>query len=114
MIAPTCQHARAKKFGKTASGEQRYRCLDCGRTFTASTRQLAGMRIGVEKAAGILAMICEGVSVRATSRLTDTDPHTIIDLLVLVGERCKTFLEKAIASVIVDDVQCDEVWQFIY
>jgi transposase-like protein len=113
MIAP-CSHRNSKRFGKTKSGEQRFRCLDCGKTYTDSTRRLAGMRIGSEKAAQIISMLCEGVSVRATSRLTDTDLHTILDLLVLVGTRCKQFLDRELVGVLVDDIQVDEVWQFIF
>src|SRR5258708_4267618 len=109
MIAP-CSHRNSKKFGKTKAGEQRFRCLDCGKTFTESTHRLAGMRIGTDKAAKIIAMLCEGMSVRAASRLTNTDLHTILDLLILVGGRCKQFLDRELVGVLVDDVQVDEVW----
>ena len=109
-----CTHDRRKKFGKTSSGEQRYRCCACGKTFTESTDKLAGMRIGMDKAARIIEMLCEGNSVAATARMTDTDPHTILDLLLVTGERCKRFMERKIRGLAVDDVQVDEVYQFVY
>ena len=109
-----CQHARTKKCGVTTAGTQRYKCLDCGKRFTASTNQLAGMRIDLAKATQILTMLCEGMSVAATARLTNTNKNTILDLLLLVGYRCQQFLSRAIRGLEVSDVQCDEIWQFIY
>jgi IS1 family transposase len=98
----------------TKAGTQRHKCLNCGKRFTASTRQLAGMRIDMDKAAQVLSMLAEGMSVEATSRLTDTHKHTILDLLALVGYRCQQFLTRTIRGLKVSDVQCDEIWQFVY
>ena len=115
MIAfPECKHHRRKKCGMTKAGTQRYKCLDCGKKFTAGTNALDGMRVGLDKAAQIIGMLCEGVSVRATARLTGTDPHTVIDLMLLIGWRCAEFLKRTIRGVDVEDVQVDEVWQFVY
>ena len=115
MIAfPECRHPRRKKCGCTKAGTQRYKCLDCGKKFTESTSRFDGMRIGAEKAAQIISMLCEGMSVRATCRLTDTNMETVLDLLGLIGDRCKAFLERTIKAVAVDDVQVDEAWQFVF
>ena len=114
MIASTCKHTSRKKHGKTKEGTQRFRCKDCGATFTQSTEMFDDMRLGLDRAEKIIGMLCEGMSVNVTARLTDTDAHTLLDLLVLVGERCKSFMEINIRGVLVDDCQCDEVWQFIY
>ena len=73
-----------------------------------------GMRIGLDRATQIIELLCEGMSVSAAARITDTDPHTIIDLMTLVGERCEAFMEDTIRDVPVDDVQCDEIWQFVF
>jgi IS1 family transposase len=75
---------------------------------------LGGMIIDLDRAEMILGMLCEGSSVRAVARLTSTDPHTVIKLLVLVGKRCKRLMARQIRNLIVGRVQCDEVWQFIY
>jgi transposase-like protein/IS1 family transposase len=109
-----CRHQRRKKCGLTKAGTQRFKCLDCGKKFTESTQSLAGMRIGLDKAERIISLLCEGMSVSATARFTDTDPHTILDLLAVVGERCKQFLDRTIVSVPAKEVQCDEIWQFVY
>jgi len=111
---PECKHTRRKKCGQTKAGTQRFKCLDCGKKFTAGTRQFNGMRIDPDKAAQVLSMLCEGMSVRAAARLTNSDPHTVLDLLTLVGERCKLWLERTICNLDVEDIQVDEIWQFIY
>jgi len=113
MIATACKHERRKKHG-TVGNKQRFRCKDCGRTFTAETELLGGMRIDLDRAETIIKMLCEGLSINVVARLTDTDKHTIFDLLTLVGERCKAYMETHIRGVLVDDCQCDEVWQFIF
>lgn len=113
-IAQDCTHPRSKKSGMTASGTQRFKCLECGKRYTQSTALFAGMRIGMEKAVQIIGMLVEGMSVRATSRFLNVDVKTILELLSIVGPRCKAFLESKIRNVDVEDVQCDEIWQFVY
>lgn len=114
MIAITCQHNRKRTNGKTKTGATRYRCRDCGKSWTESTSMLGGMRIGMDRAVQIVSMICEGMSVLATSRLTDTDPHTIIDLVNYLGERCDAYMQEHIKGVHVEEIQVDEQWQFIW
>ena len=99
MIAIVCQHENRKVHGKTKAGAARYKCKDCGKTFTASTSTFDGMRIGMDRAAQIIELLCEGMTIRGVSRITDTDPHTIIDLLVSVGERCESYMEEHIRDV---------------
>src|SRR5262245_18638890 len=91
-----CKHERTKKHGVTRTGEQRYRCLDCGKTFVESTRTLEGMRIGTEQAARILQLMLEGMGINAIARITGTCKQSILDLLVLVGGRCKLYMEETI------------------
>ena len=114
MIAHDCSHERRRKHGTTKGGAQRFRCRDCGKTFTESTDLFNGMRIGLDKAEQIVKLLVDGMSVSAVCRFTEIDKKTVLDLLVLVGERCKQFLETEIRDVIVEDVQIDEVWQYIY
>ncbi|HMP05590.1 MAG TPA: hypothetical protein PJ982_04500, partial [Lacipirellulaceae bacterium] len=114
MIAIACQHEKKHVHGKTKSGATRYKCATCGKTFTESTGGLDGMRIGLDRAAKIIELLCEGISVRAVSRVTDTHIQTITDLLVMVGERCEAYMAEHIRGVHVDEVQVDEIWQFVF
>ena len=66
MIKAVCTHENRKKNGVTKAGSIRYRCKDCGKSWTESTDLLNGMRIGLDRACQILELLCEGMSVRAT------------------------------------------------
>jgi len=69
--------------------------------------------VTTEKAASILRLLVEGMSVRSIERTTGTHRDTILRLLVAVGQRCERLLEEKIRNVTVRDVQCDEMWGFI-
>ena len=114
MIGFTCEHPKVQKNGKTPAGATRYRCAVCGKSWTDNTAKLGGMRIGMEKAAQIVELLCEGMSVRAAARITRTAKHTILDLLQVLGERCQDFMDHEIHDVCVDDVQVDEIWQYVF
>lgn len=58
-----------------------------GVTFTDNTLLLDGMRIGLDDVESVIHHLCEGSSIRATSRLTMIDQKTLLDLLVLIGQR---------------------------
>ena len=109
-----CNHSHAKKFGTTAAGKQRFRCLDCGKTFTESTAALDGMRIGPDKAEEIIRYLAEGMGVRGAARLSGSGKNTVLNTMLLVGERCRRFMEDNIVNVPVEDVQADELWSFVY
>ena len=114
MIAIVCQHENRRTNGTTKAGAQRFRCRDCGKTWTEETGLLGGLRIGMDRACQIVELLCEGMSVRAVERITDTCKATILDLLVLVGEKCAEMEAERIRDVQVDDVQADEIWQYVY
>src|SRR6476620_3775036 len=94
-----CTHTRNKKSGLTASGTQRYRCLDCGKRFTQSTTTLDGMRIGTDKAATIIQCLSEGMGVRGAARMAGVSKGTVLSTMTLVGERCRTYMEEKIVNV---------------
>lgn len=113
MLCPTCQ-VEARKFGKDRKGNQRFQCLTCKKTFAdAPARPLGEMRLPLEKAVLCLRMLVEGNSIRSTMRLTGVNRSTIIELLLLIGQRCESMLEGRIHSLPVVDVQCDEIWGFV-
>ena len=114
MIVAACQHARHKKHGKGRLGEQRYKCLDCGHTFSdPAVRPIGYLRIGTDRATLAISMMLEGMSVRAVQRLTGLCRQTLADLIVTVGENCQRFLDATVRNVVVNDVQVDELWSFV-
>lgn len=62
--------------------------------------------------AQILAMLCEGASMRSVSRLTDTSINTVSTLLVDAGHFCAWFHGARVSSVKARRVQVDEIWSF--
>ncbi|MCI0334188.1 MAG: IS1 family transposase [Planctomycetes bacterium] len=114
MIVISCQHEHNTKDGKDRNGNQRFRCKDCGKTFAAeAARPLGNMRISVKDAVNALGMLLEGLSIRATERLTGLHRDTLDDLILTVGENCQRLLDAMIQNVAVEDVQLDEIWSFV-
>jgi IS1 family transposase len=88
--------------------------LTCRKTFAdRPARPLGSMRQTLDKALQVLQLLLEGVSVRATMRISGVNRNTILDLLVLIGEKCETMLDGRVQGVPVVDVQCDEIWGFV-
>jgi transposase-like protein/IS1 family transposase len=113
MVCHNCQ-MKAKKFGRDRKGNQRYRCARCSKTFQeAQDKPLNNMYLPVEKAVLCLQLLVEGNSIRSTERITGVNRNTILDLLVLAGEKCERLLNEKIKGVAVNDVQCDEMWGFV-
>ena len=114
MVCEHCECENVKKHGKDRQGAQRYRCRECGKTFSdAAPRPLGSMRIEMDKAVFALKLLLEGMSVRATERMSGLHRDTLCDLILTVGEQCEEFLDRTMRGVEVRDVQCDEVWGFV-
>jgi transposase-like protein/IS1 family transposase len=111
-----CQgcNGQTKKFGKDRKGNQRYRCLSCGKTFAQPVERLFGrMTLAEDKAIMCLQLLVEGNSIRSIERITDVNRNTILSLLAVAGERCETLMDNRIKDLSVKDVQCDEVWGYV-
>jgi transposase-like protein/IS1 family transposase len=114
MLCPTCQN-EARKFGRDRDGNQRFQCQACRKTFSDRPARLLGdMRIELDKAIQVLQLLLEGMSVRATMRVTGINRNTILDLLALMGDRCELLLEDRLKGIPVADVQVDEVWGYVF
>ena len=114
MILATCQHESVKKHGKDRKGNQRYRCRLCGETWIdQQPKPLGDMRISMRQATLALGMLLEGMSIRATERLTGLHRDTIDDLILVAGRNCQRLLDDKVKGVAVEDVQLDEIWSFV-
>jgi len=102
----------SKKHGKTRDGQQRYRCMECGKTFS-EPKPLAGLSTDIGDAAKALHMLLEGMSVRATARLTGLDIKTLLRMVVKAGRQCEQFMADRLYDLPCDDIQVDEVWSFV-
>src|SRR5258706_5792869 len=112
---------RCKKFGKFGPQRiQRYRCNACKKTFSEEHEKaprpqgpLGDMRISLDKAETVLKLMLEGMSIRSIQRVTEIHQETILNLLVLAGERCEKLMNRRIKGIAVKDVEADEIWGFV-
>jgi len=72
------------------------------------------MRIGLDRACQIIEMLLEGLSISTVARLTGTKAHTIIDLMVLAGQRCETYMQQRHRDLPVSSIQADEIWGYVH
>lgn len=72
-------------------------------------------RLTKEKRVLILSALVEGNSMRATARMCDVSRTTVHRLLHLAGAACAEYHDKNVRGIKrVRDVQCDELWSFVY
>lgn len=113
----TCHNCSSlcKKFGKFGPKKiQRWRCKQCKKTFSeAQDKPLDDMRLPLDKAEMCLKLLLEGMSVRSIQRITGVHQVTILNLLVLAGERCEKLMTDRIKGIAVKDVEADEIWGFV-
>jgi len=69
-------------------------------------------KLPIAKRAQILAMLCEGASMRSVSRLADVSINTVSKLLVEAGRFCAGFHDANVRNVKAKRVQVDEIWSF--
>src|SRR5271170_1639542 len=113
MIAPVCSHETVVKNGKNRKGQQRWKCRACGSFITREiNRPLGDMRIDLADAAKVLAMLLEGLSIRACERITGMKRDTICDLIIHVGDNCDRLLQ-TITGIQPVAVELDEIWGFV-
>ncbi|HJT32790.1 MAG TPA: hypothetical protein VJ783_12180 [Pirellulales bacterium] len=113
MIA--CAHASRKRHGKDRHGNQRWRCLLCGKTWIeAQPKPLGPMRVPVEDAKLALRLLVEGSSIRSTARVTGLHKKTVCKLLVHFGNACQRFLDERMTGLTLDHLQFDEQWTYVF
>ena len=69
-------------------------------------------KLPIAKRAQILAMLCEGSSMRSVSRLADVSINTVTKLLEDAGRFCAGFHDAKVRGVKAKRVQVDEIWSF--
>ena len=114
MIAPACRHDQVKRHGHDRNGNQRYRCVLCGKTWIEDKpKPLGEMRIDKDKAVLCLRLLLEGNSIRSVERIARVHRDTILNLLETVGRRAVLYWRTRMQNLPAMDVQCDEVWGFV-
>ena len=71
-------------------------------------------KLDITKRRQILAMLCEGSSMRSISRVADVSINTVSKLLVEAGEACLILHDEKVQNVKASRIQCDEIWSFCH
>ena len=71
-------------------------------------------KLPIAKRVQILAMLCEGSSMRSISRVCDVSINTVAKILEDAGNVCMAFHDEKVKDVKAKRVQVDEIWSFTY
>jgi IS1 family transposase len=71
-------------------------------------------KLTIEERARILHLLCEGMSIRAITRLTGASKNTVAKLLIDAGKACAAYHDINVRDVKASRVQVDEIWSFTY
>ncbi|MET3762307.1 IS1 family transposase [Sphingomonas sp. UYEF23] len=71
-------------------------------------------KLSLAKRTQILAMLCEGSSMRSISRVVDVSINTVTKLLEQAGEACLALHDETVHNVKASRIQCDEIWSFCH
>ncbi len=69
-------------------------------------------KLPAAKRAQILHLLCEGTSLRSTSRIADCSINTVTKLLVDAGTACRAYQAAALRILPCKRLQLDEIWAF--
>jgi IS1 family transposase len=69
--------------------------------------------LSIDQKASVIAALCEGVSIRATERLTGIHRDTIMRLGVKVGTGCSRVHASLMRDLNIGRIEMDEVWSFV-
>ena len=71
-------------------------------------------KLGPKTRAQIITLLCEGMAIRAISRVTGASKNTIAKLLADAGRACAEYQDGALRNLPCKRVQLDEIWSFVY
>jgi IS1 family transposase len=71
-------------------------------------------RLTADQRAHVLHLLCEGMSIRAVTRLTGASKNTVVKLLNDAGRALGAYQDEAFRGLGCKRVQVDEIWSFTY
>jgi IS1 family transposase len=71
-------------------------------------------RLSTERRAQVLGCLVEGMSIRATVRLTGAAKNTVTKLLLDAGEAASAYMNENLRDLTCKRIECDEIWSFVY
>jgi len=114
MTCIRCTHGTCKRFGYFGKRRiQRWRCNSCKSTFCEAASKLGTHYTAPESAAQALALMLEGMSVRAISRVTGLHKATILSLMNTAATSARRVLDTRLRGIRTRYVQSDEIWCYV-
>ena len=102
------------RFGKQRNGTQRYKCIDCNRTFARTINTpFFHKHLKKKEIVNICKMLSEKVSFRAIARITGHHLDTVRGITDAVAKHCKKFNEYFIKELKLDPIEVDEMWSYV-
>ena len=71
-------------------------------------------QLSTERRAQVVGCLTEGMSIRATVRVTGVAKNTVTKLLVELGQACAEYQDGALSDLPCKRIECDEIWSFCY
>ena len=90
---------------------RQFHCTSCDGYFPEHHGTIFyGKQVAVELMVRVLACLAEGLGIRATARVFEVDPNTVLHWLVEAAEQLKAFSSHFLCKVHVQQVQLDELY----
>ena len=90
---------------------RQFQCTACTGYFLETHGTLLhGKRVAVELIVRVLACLAEGLGIRATARVFEVDPNTVLQWLVEAADQLEVFSRYFLCDVHVHQVQLDELY----
>lgn len=112
MTTCHCCKGEVKKSGSYRNKNrvvQRFCCVRCNKTFS-EPQPLGGLTIEHAKVVQIVKLLTEGLGIRATARIVDCDPHTVLKVLETIGQKCEQLHDRIARHITTASLQLDELW----
>src|SRR5215213_5388762 len=71
-------------------------------------------KLSTERRAQVVGCLVEGMSIRATVRITGVAKNTVVKLLADLGRACAEYQDGALANLPCRRIECDEIWSFCH
>jgi IS1 family transposase len=71
-------------------------------------------RLSTEQRAQIVGCLVEGMSIRATVRVTGAAKNTVVKLLADLGAECAAYQDVTLRNLPCTRIECDEIWSYCY
>lgn len=69
--------------------------------------------LSMDKKVAVITALCEGCSVRSTTRMTGVGKNTILRLTAQVGTACAEYQDRTLRNLGARMAQVDEIWSFV-